>query len=115
MNFENNSSFDNIGNIVDNLHYGPFAQYWWYSKTDPVTNIDKFYPIRLHLKMTHKKTNMIMQTYVSRGQNNQPEFNCISGEFFAVNEVYKKYHESMKKTSNTRLLGQDYFVFVNNP
>jgi len=65
---------------------------------------------------------MIMQTYVSRGQNNQPEFNCISGEFFAtsnkmsaaVNEVYKKYHESINKTSNIRLPGPDYFGFGNN-
>jgi hypothetical protein len=122
MNFENNSSFDNIGVIVGNLHYGPFAQYWWYSKTDPVTRTDKFYPIRLHLKMTHRKTNMIMQTYISQGQNNQPEFNCISGEFYttsnkmsaAVNEICKKYFESINKTSNTRLPGPDYFGFGNN-
>ena len=47
------STLLNLGTIVNSIHYGPFASYWWYSKKDKITNINKLYPIRLHLKMHH--------------------------------------------------------------
>jgi hypothetical protein len=64
MNFGDNSSIGNIGSIVNSLHYGPFAQLWWYRKKYPETNTEKLYPIRLHLQMTHNLKNLTMQTFI---------------------------------------------------
>ena len=121
MNFEDNSSIDNIGSIVNSLHYGPFAQYWWYKKIYLETNTEKFYPIRLHLKMTQNLKNLTMQTFISQGENNQPIFHCNCEKFFAteksmsaaVNTIYRQYLESVQSTSKTRISGPKYFGFVN--
>src|SRR5829696_233298 len=121
MNFEDNSSIDNIGSIVNSLNYGPFAQYWWYKKIYLETNTEKFYPIRLHLKMTQNLKNLTMQTFISQGENNQPIFHCNCEKFFAteksmsaaVNTIYRQYLESVQSTSKTRISGPKYFGFVN--
>lgn len=71
------STLLDIGFITNNIHYGPFASYWWYSKKDPSTKIIKLYPIRLNLKMHHIKNKAEFFTTIVKGENNRPEYHCF--------------------------------------
>ncbi|CAJ0906518.1 2139_t:CDS:2, partial [Entrophospora sp. SA101] len=121
MSIEFNSSFIETGSIVSTLHYGPFAKFWWESKLDPNTNIKKFYPIRLHLKMLHCSKDLSFCTLVNQGKNNKPEYSCYWGEInetgnemsTVVNNPYKKYLEHTHSFVYRKLNGSDFFGMGN--
>jgi len=115
------STFLDVGAIVSNLHYGPFASYWWYSKKDRLTNTTKLYPVRLYLKIHHIKKDAEFFTYIAKGKNNKPEYCCYVEDInetsenmsTVVNSVYQKCLEKNKKYNSTNLAGPDYFGMGN--
>src|SRR5215203_4081786 len=111
-----NSTLLDLGTIVNNLHYGPFASYWWYNKK--TTRTQKLYPIRLHLKMHHVKNDIEFYTSITKGKNNKPEYCCFVGDVneisenmtTAVTNIYQKCLKEKTRFSNsTKLSGPDYF------
>src|SRR5689334_12178248 len=121
MSNSTNSTLLDIGAIVGDLHYGPFASYWWYSKKDKFTNTVKLYPIRLYLKIHHIKKDTEFFTYITRGKNNKPEYCCYVEDInetsenmsTAVNNIYQKCLEKNNCLNNTNLAGPDYFGMGN--
>jgi hypothetical protein len=91
------------------------------SKLDPNTNIKKFYPIRLHLKMLHCSKDLSFCTLVNQGKNNKPKYSCYWGEInetgnemsTVVNNPYKKYLERTHSFVYRKLNGSDFFGMGN--
>jgi hypothetical protein len=118
----NNSTILNPGVIINDIHYGPLASYWWYNKIDRSTKSQKLYPIKLHLRMHHTKNGIEFYTSIVKGKNNRPEYCCSAEEISensdnmttAVTEVYQKCLEKYKGCSNnTKLDGPCYFGMGN--
>ncbi|CAH1768491.1 14280_t:CDS:2, partial [Entrophospora sp. SA101] len=90
-------------------------------KKYPETNTEKFYPIRLGLKMIHNLKGLTIQAFINQGENNQPIFHCSNGKFLAteksmsaaVNTIYQQFLESIQSTSKTRISSPKYFGLVN--
>jgi hypothetical protein len=115
------SNIIEVGSIINDLHYGPFASFWWYEKSDSSTKTKKFYPIRLNLITQHTIKDTMMYCYIKKNNQNQPEFICSIKEFIssakdmssAVNETYQKYLSSIESLTKARLSGPNFFGMLN--
>jgi hypothetical protein len=111
-----------LGYINNKLHYGPFASYWWFLKTDPNTKLPKYYPIRLNLKTKYSFKDITFEFFIDIESNNQPKYICSTENFIstssemttAVNETYSKYLQSKDSKSKTKLPGPNFFGMANN-
>jgi hypothetical protein len=111
-----------LGYINNKLHYGPFASYWWFLKTDSNTELSKYYPIRLNLKTKYSFKDITFEFFIDIDSNNQPKYICSAENFIstssemstAVNETYFKYLQSKDSKSKTRLSGPNFFGMAND-
>ncbi|CAB4386002.1 unnamed protein product [Rhizophagus irregularis] len=70
------------GTINENLHYGPFARYWWSSRYTNGSNEHIFFPIRLDQKTRVFRNNREFIVSVVLGNSEhprQPGYYCSSG------------------------------------
>ena len=108
-----------VGYIDDNLHYGPYASYWWQEKMDPITKAKILFPIRIKLNTQHIMNEVRMNCFVDIDEKNRPVFVSSIGQFIesagdmtsSVNSVYNKIlnekYPDNKRT--TKLNGTNFF------
>ena len=66
------------GDIVEALHYGPLASYWWLLRNDNGNNI--IIPIRKNMWTSTKVKNAIIKLAVTTDELNYPEFTAWCGD-----------------------------------
>src|ERR1700733_6388913 len=95
------------GTISENLHYGPYARYWWSSRSTNNDIENVFFPIRLGQKTRVFRNNREFIVLVVLGNpehSMQPGYFCSSGSFSgqiessptkAISTLYKEiFHNS---------------------
>ena len=102
-----------IGNLISELHYGPFLRDWWYfseSENSPI-------PLRLGFQISLKLNQKYFTVKIVRSIQNQniPGFICegegvdsgvLSSSSNAINTAYKKvFGQSKTKYPGATLLG----------
>ena len=78
-----NPTIIEIGYIYENLHYGPFASFWWYEKLDPTTKTKKLFPLRIKLNTQHTVKGARLICFIDINEKNQPEFICSIEQFIS--------------------------------
>ncbi|CAB4446540.1 unnamed protein product [Rhizophagus irregularis] len=107
------------GTINENLHYGPFARYWWSSRSTNGSNEHIFFPIRLGQKTRVFRNNREFLVSVVLGNSEhprQPGYFCSSGSFSgkietsptrAISSLYNEIFHNSTKFSGPTIIGQD--------
>ncbi|GBC35518.2 hypothetical protein GLOIN_2v1880126 [Rhizophagus irregularis DAOM 181602=DAOM 197198] len=107
------------GTINENLHYGPFARYWWSSRSTNGSNEHIFFPIRLGQKTRVFRNNREFIVSVVLGNSEhprQPGYFCSSGSFSgkietsptrAISSLYNEIFHNSTKFSGPTIIGQD--------
>src|SRR5579859_7537516 len=107
------------GTINENLHYGPFARYWWSSRSINGSNELIFFPIRLGQKTRVFRNNQEFIVSVVLGNSEhpkQPGYFCSSGSISgqiessptkAISSLYKKIFHNSTKFPGLTIIGQD--------
>ena len=108
------------GNIVQELHYGPFATSWWgFIKTKTAQNKQICIPIRVNMRI---KFELNQEELIIRVVDNnlKPGYVCesdteamiYSTSSAAINETYKKIFDAKTRFSGPNVLGFDDEVIV---
>ncbi|CAB5351932.1 unnamed protein product [Rhizophagus irregularis] len=107
------------GTINENLHYGPFAHYWWSSRSTNGSNEHIFFPIRLGQKTRVFRNNREFIVSVVLGNSEhprQPGYFCSSGSFSgkietsptrAISSLYNEIFHNSTKFSGPTIIGQN--------
>ncbi|GES84180.1 hypothetical protein GLOIN_2v1880126 [Rhizophagus clarus] len=107
------------GTINENLHYGPFAHYWWSSRSINCSNELIFFSIRLDQKTRVFRNNWEFIVSVILGNSEHPKqpgyfcsFGSISGQIEtsptkAISSLYKEIFHNSTKFSGPTIIGQD--------
>ncbi len=108
------------GEIDEDIHYGPFAIYWWNFINEENTKI--CYPIRINMriKIELNKKEFIIRTVVNTDDGIKPGYIYeLDGDAVvystpseAINENYKKYFDKATRYSGPSILGFDDKIFV---
>ncbi|CAB4429306.1 unnamed protein product [Rhizophagus irregularis] len=77
---------ENSGLLVNELHYGPYSQFWWDFSTE--NNVVNF-PIRLNQQVKVFLNGNDFFLTVKKGAGNLPEYHCKSGEITGQNSPFR--------------------------
>ena len=106
------------GTINEYLHYGPYARYWWSSRSTN-NNENIFFPIRLGQKtrVFHNNREFIILVVLGNPDHPmQPGYFCSSGSLSgqiessstkAISSLYKDIFHNSTKFSGPTIIGQD--------
>jgi hypothetical protein len=110
------------GEIDNDLHYGPFAESWWYflnTKNNKINNKQICFPIRINMRIRVilSDEEFIIRVIVHNTKENNPKpgYVCesdVDSKIYAsaselVNETYKKYFKGGARFSGPNVLGFD--------
>lgn len=108
------------GEIVQDIHYGPFAIYWWNFINEGNTKI--CYPIRINMriKIELNEKEFIIRTVVNANDGMKPGYVyeadndavIYSTPSEVINENYKKFFNKTTRYSGPKVLGFDDKIFV---
>jgi hypothetical protein len=107
------------GNIIPELHYGPFAVNWW-TLFNPKISKNKnlsYIPIRVNMRIQIilNKTKFIIHTICDMSNTMQPGYVCendVDGQIHltaseAINKVYKKFFNTETRFPGPSIMGFD--------
>jgi hypothetical protein len=108
------------GEIDQDIHYGPFAIYWWNFIEEENTKI--CYPIRINMriKIELNKKEFIIRTVVNTNDGMKPGYiyeedndaMIYSTPSEVVNENYKKFFDKATRYPGPSILGFDDKIFI---
>ena len=105
------------GTIDPNLHFGPFAQDWWFESTTQTSIGPRLIPIRVGMKTEVELNNRKFILHVVRGNLSnscQPGYICESGSETgkvettatqAISTLYQRIFNTKTKYSGTLVMG----------
>ena len=119
---EYNVELISVGQIVENLHFGPFCHNWWLARSSNKTTHTFLFPVRLGMKTLTVLNNCNFIITVVKGYTehpNSPGFFCYaedkqSGVYGSSTEAINACYKEVFRSSNAKFPGLPVMGFDNS-